>query len=380
VTTATPRGTDWVFGQQIRQARTSLWLSVSAAADLLEVSAPTLEAWESGVLAPDDEELWRLGDVYGRPVSYFMAPTSTPPAHQDFRVQRPTDPRDELAMRRTVVARFEELCRVQAAIEGLLEVESLTRRFASLKEESLAQADGPTLALWLRGVWGAGTEPLRDIRSLIESVGVRVFTVDVPVEGFAGTSWWHDEFGPAMLLNRKDPATRRNFTAAHELGHLLRGSQQVLCGFLTPDTLEERFANQFAAALLMPPEAVDQKVDEARQREDFGGWHTKDAALARLAYYFGVSQEAVSWRLENLQHLPDGFTATRRALWAARFYRGRRGPRWQHRLADLGSRHVELARRAYREGALSLSALAAALQLEVEDAYELALLEHQPGS
>ena len=50
---------------------------------------------------------------------------------------------------------------------------------------------------------------------------------------------------------------------------------------------EEVFANAFAAALLMPEH-------EVRQR------HEAKASPAEMAFDFQVSQEAISYRLENL--------------------------------------------------------------------------------
>ena len=89
---------------------------------------------------------------------------------------------------------------------------------------------------------------------------------------------------------------RRRFTLAHEVGHwvcqVLEGkTAPVYCrpGDVTEaaDRALEREANVFAAELLMPEELVAQEFPRA-------------AAIPELAAWFGVSGEAMHWRLYNL--------------------------------------------------------------------------------
>jgi len=95
---------------------------------------------------------------------------------------------------------------------------------------------------------------------------------------------------------RESPG-RRRFTLAHEVGHWVC---QVLEGRVAPVFCRaeevgvgegralEREANVFAAELLMPEEA---------ERASF------DGAVAGAAACFGVSEEAMGWRLYNLGYL-----------------------------------------------------------------------------
>jgi hypothetical protein len=97
-----------------------------------------------------------------------------------------------------------------------------------------------------------------------------------------------------VWLNVGEPAPRRRFTLAHEVGHWVC---QVLEGRTAPIYCRsdevgvgegralEREANIFAAELLMPEELV---------RERFDGSATGTAAR------FGVSEEAMGWRLYNV--------------------------------------------------------------------------------
>ena len=89
---------------------------------------------------------------------------------------------------------------------------------------------------------------------------------------------------------------RRRFTLAHELGHWVCQVQEgktapVYCRPVdvteAADRALEREANVFAAELLMPEELVASEFP-------------RTAAILELATWFGVSAEAMSWRLYNL--------------------------------------------------------------------------------
>lgn len=97
-----------------------------------------------------------------------------------------------------------------------------------------------------------------------------------------------------ILVNAAEPETRRRFTIAHELGHWVC---QCLEGHTAPIYCRaediggdpaakqlEREANVFAAELLMPEEAI-RKADV--------GEGCSDA--------FGVSREAMAWRLYSFE-------------------------------------------------------------------------------
>ena len=98
-----------------------------------------------------------------------------------------------------------------------------------------------------------------------------------------------------VVLRAEEPATRQRFTLAHELGHWIC---QVTEGDKTPlycrdvDVSRaagrqlEREANVFAAELLMPEPAL---------RAVFSG------VITECANAFNVSEEAMRWRLYNVE-------------------------------------------------------------------------------
>jgi Zn-dependent peptidase ImmA (M78 family) len=95
---------------------------------------------------------------------------------------------------------------------------------------------------------------------------------------------------------------RQRFTIAHELGHYMLhkpGTYVDRAFYRNTESgsgtiKEEREANQFAAALLMPASWVE---GEAQNHSlDLGD----DTSLVALAEEFGVSSQAMSFRLTNL--------------------------------------------------------------------------------
>jgi Zn-dependent peptidase ImmA (M78 family) len=155
---------------------------------------------------------------------------------------------------------------------------------------------------------------------LVRELGIKVPPVDVTdVAKRLGIQVKQADFGDDLsgVLVRKDGVAiigvhwahaknRQRFTIAHELGHHVLGHKhdsyldkgfsvqfrESESGSGTP--AEEREANQFAAALLMPRRWV---LREFRQRPFELG---DDSALAELSSMFHVSTQAMMWRLTNL--------------------------------------------------------------------------------
>ncbi len=112
-------------------------------------------------------------------------------------------------------------------------------------------------------------------------------SIRIPAEGIA-----------VISLNRLDSRNRQRFTCAHEIGHYLqreasgRGElsftdyRDTLAG-LGVDS-QEVYANQFAAALLMPAHLVQR-------------WSKARIPVEELARRFGTSTQAMSLRLRNLR-------------------------------------------------------------------------------
>lgn len=132
---------------------------------------------------------------------------------------------------------------------------------------------------------------------IARSLGVNVWQSALP-NAVSGIITRTAEGGDVeAFINSEHAPVRQRFTTAHEIGHLIRHDTIHEPGapfYYKRDALsacgvyeDEIYANQFAAALLMPE---DQVRIYARSHDEFG--------LARL---FGVSLDAMRHRLTNLR-------------------------------------------------------------------------------
>ncbi|MFQ5814662.1 MAG: ImmA/IrrE family metallo-endopeptidase, partial [Anaerolineae bacterium] len=260
---------------------------------------------------------------------------------------------------RQVLAHFDDLCRWEKELEFLLGKQRralLERRVQEVNPEELARIE--------RDRWQLGIRPVPDLRGHLERIGIRTFELEVPGGEFSGFSWWHEEYGPCILVNAKDIKGRRVFTFAHEYAHILRPDQPSLCD-LSLDVPEERFADRFAVSFLMP--AAD--LSAQFERRPIMGTTPDAQEIGRLAKRYGVSLEALGRRLEELELLPFGTTASLLSQWqvSRQDFGGVKGPRWWR---QLGQPYVSLALEAYRSGHISLSRLALYLGLDVRKALQ----------
>ena len=119
-----------------------------------------------------------------------------------------------------------------------------------------------------------------------------------------------DEESAVIGVNVKHHEHRKRFTIAHEIAHfVLHGGEAYIdepphIDFRAADSgsgtqQEEKEANQFAAALLMPADQVRAAV--AEQPFD----PTQDDELPNLAQRFKVSPQAMTTRLIHLGLISD---------------------------------------------------------------------------
>lgn len=134
-----------------------------------------------------------------------------------------------------------------------------------------------------------------------------------PFEGDISGMLFRDGTRKVLGVNSAHAYTRQRFTIAHELGHLLLHEGRAITvdkaarvnvrvnlrngkSSLATDR-EEIDANQFAAALLMPEDAVQKETSRTRQSAMVSD---VTEAVARLATAFDVSPSAMQYRLINL--------------------------------------------------------------------------------
>ena len=149
-------------------------------------------------------------------------------------------------------------------------------------------------------LWSTKKFPVDPI-TIAKRLGLKVVETDLP-KGNSGALVKQAGEDATIILDKKDHDNRKRFTSAHELGHYISRieSQDTTREYAYIDLRselssrgtneEEVFANKFAANLLMPQEAV-------------ASLHRKKMPHFAMAVHFGVSPEALKYRLKKLNLL-----------------------------------------------------------------------------
>lgn len=349
-----------VLPSQLRKARGLLKLTPEEVAEGLHVGVRDVARWETGELEPSLRQLEDLAELYGRELDYFLGETPEPPENIRFRTA-PDQALTHLSKQaRVVLARFEELCRCAYELEGLLgrgTTCNVPRLSSSISPESAAAE--------VRDLLGVGHKPVPKLRDVLEQAGARIFELPVPNNEFSGFSFWHPDYGPCTLVNASEQRGRRNFTLAHELAHLVYRHASSVCSIPQslggPSPLIEQKANIFAVEFLLPARAL--RADFSRK--GYSGEPSGDE-LRPLRYKWGVSLQALGYRLERLGLIRKGHT-DRLVEAEVPFFRGPKTPSWER---QLGKRFVNTCLEAYRENLVSIGKLAHSLDIPIRKAAE----------
>lgn len=149
---------------------------------------------------------------------------------------------------------------------------------------------GPeAIAEMLRSHWGMGEQPIKNMIGLLESKGVRVYSLSIDSKEVDAFSLWNGGT-PFVFLNTFKSAERCRFDAAHELGHLIMHQHAHPQG---PDL--EREANAFASAFLMPRASVLAKAPATATLQN----------LIKYKKIWAVSVAALNYRMHSLDLTSD---------------------------------------------------------------------------
>jgi Zn-dependent peptidase ImmA (M78 family)/transcriptional regulator with XRE-family HTH domain len=294
-------GGDTRIAARLRLARERSNLTQQALASAMGFeNRQTLAAIEAGDRRLSAEELLRAIEVLGVDLDFFTDSFRlVGEGRFSFRAQRGVamnllDQFETQAGR--WIATYRELAaREQGAPRALDPVQftlALTDRSSFEHAEAAANS--------LNERWSLGAVPATSLAERLErELNALILFVDAP-RGISGAASQVPRLN-AVLVNRHEPETRRNFDLAHELFHLLTWDSMPPQRVETIDVPQagkakriELLAENFAAALLMPSDAVFERWNSAATHDDLND------RLRDVAAHFHVSGVACKWRLRNL--------------------------------------------------------------------------------
>ena len=355
-----------LIGKKVKELRLLYGQTQEELARALGVSKEFISMIESGKRLPGLETMALLGKAFNKDTDFFMREEEEPFAAL-FRVENLGAPE------RSALDKAAKFCQDYAFLEKETgQMPSIppyypdkpaggTKSLHSIIEdvEHLAENE------WRR--LGLGDEPIKDIFSLIESQGVHVLRQEMGSVGFDGAFLYSQENGAFIIINASRPLVRQVFTAAHEYCHCLkhrnRGIQidrNIHENSMQSDIPAfERYANMFAGAFLMPKKAIERAVKNLNR-------HIGPEEVIQLKRHFGVSYQAMVWRLVNLKFIQKARTdellqIKPRALEESLF-----GETEESGLPEkMPERYVRIALDAYLMGKITVSRLAELLNKDV---------------
>lgn len=212
------------------------------------------------------------------------------------------------------VLEFVRLTRQYAFLEKLIQGEilcDLPIHFDLLKRNDGTPEDlAERIAEKERELLGLGVHPAEMLMDALDDRGIKVFRrshgPESP-EDLTGGFHYAGQYGPALLGAGLEGCPEAVFVVAHEYGHLVMDVSPYRSRFCRwtrhdlsniSDTIEERRADRFARALLLPAESVRAYARELAL-DDPGGAPSAET-IARAAEAFGVAPALLWRRLDDL--------------------------------------------------------------------------------
>ena len=358
-----------IIAYSVRDRRKALGMSQRALAEAVGFgSHQIVSELERGQRDVKAWELARIAEALhtSLPTLLKLAGANQAERHVFWRSDAPEADRCKHEAR--LLERLDRYRRVEELTNAHCDTQPLPQ-FCVNKSTSFGQTE--QLASNARRSMDLGGRPAMSLaEALQERFGVKLFLDDLGSGGSAACVRTNSD--SAVLLNRHEPPWRQRYSLAHELFHLVTwdsvtdswpdGNQRTTW----PDRVE-KLANVFASALLLPSD--DLRI-EFQSR--FEGREASHLEVVNMARAYGVSTEALLWRLRSLDLIRE--KAIRSKLEDPSFRRMDRASmpkHWTEPPPDLPDRFVRLVALAYRAGNLSRSAAARYLEKNPGDLYYL---------
>lgn len=267
--------------ERLELARKRRALTMKELAERCGVTTRAVSAWEKGDAEPRTATQSKLAEILGFPSVFFQlaGPPELTAERVSFRALTAMTARE----------------RDQALAAGSMAFELshwLFERFTGppIDVPRCDSEPAEAAAEAVRRSWSLADRPISNVIHLLESRGVRVFSLVEGTRRLDAFATWHDH-APFTFLNTTRSAERGRFDLAHELGHLVmhKGVETIRNRNFESD------ADRFGGAFLMPASGM---YARAPRRV------TLDVVMAEK-HHWGVPAMAYVYRLHELGLLSD---------------------------------------------------------------------------
>lgn len=192
-----------------------------------------------------------------------------------------------------------ELVPLEAKIEAIRTgysdlMKSVDINVQKLPEIPVTEKNRPEeIARLFRLFLGLNEDPIENLVSLIERLGIAIIFLDVNSDKFSGLTVQTDNNFPIIVINKRMPNDHKKFTIAHEIGHLIMhipfAEDPDFISTLEDIDVVEKQADSFAGAFLIP-----------REQAKFTFREITYSKLSDLKIHWKVSKQAIIYRAKDL--------------------------------------------------------------------------------
>jgi Zn-dependent peptidase ImmA (M78 family)/DNA-binding XRE family transcriptional regulator len=267
---------------RVELVRKRLGLTKIGFAERLGVDRKVIQRFEAGDAELPEHALTNLVSASQYPIEFFSGPSPEYP-----------NP-DGVSFRslRSLTARSRDASQAAGSLAFMFDdwiSDRYGRPEANLDLVPMNDQNPAEAAARVRAHWGIGSRPIGNAVNLLETNGIRVFSLAEETRHLDAYSLWRDD-KPYIFLNMTKTMERTRHDAFHELGHLVMhrhtGSKHKMAEFE---------ADTFASAFLMPEEDLKAEIPYFRSLDH----------LIEKKRRWGVSAASLNFALNRINRISD---------------------------------------------------------------------------
>ena len=260
-------------GEQLKNARQLRGFTITALAELTDISKQSISLYENGENKPEYPRTVALANALRVPTVFFFSEdvcqTKTPATYFRSLASASKLTRTSQILKLEYVAKmyealleyidFPSLNLPPIEYSGMYDLNDIDSLDAMCRELE-------AVAIQVREYWGLGDGPIEDLQYILESHGIIVTgfdTIEDDIDAFSQrTILKNNEVCFIAVDQGRKPEGRIRFDMAHELAHLLIHPWSEEIDSLTKEEfkLRETEANVFASAFLLPRSTFGNEV------------------------------------------------------------------------------------------------------------------------
>lgn len=265
--------------ERLRDIRIKYGYTVEELATQLGISKQAVSKYENGLAIPSVGVLNKLIALFSLPVGYLGKTEILPTQSSSifYRRHKKTSKKEVEIARVTLKWYFEMIYAIREFLS--VPVSYIPEFDKNLSIEEKAKA--------LRNSWKLGIMPINDLASLLERQGFYLLALQLDGVQTDAYSQRMQEYALIVLNQNKGTRERKNFSLAHELGHLVLHTGEEFAG----SEKKEREADEFAACFLMPTESFSNDIvlETPNAFVELGEkWHVSPQAAVERSYRLGL--------------------------------------------------------------------------------------------